>query len=132
MHAKGTFDVTLSRQTAPAAIASAQVGVMTLEKQFHGDLEATSLGQMLSVMGAVSGSAGYVAMERVTGALGAREGSFVLQHAGTMDRGAVQLLVSVVPDSGTEALQGLSGTMDIDITDAEHFYTFDYALPESP
>lgn len=132
MQAKGTFDVTLSRQPAPAGIAPAQIGVMTLDKTFHGDLEATSLGQMLSVMGAVSGSAGYVAMERVTGALGNREGSFVLQHAGTMDRGTPQLVVSVVPDSGTEALEGLSGTMAIEVTDSGHVYTFDYALLDGP
>ncbi len=132
MQAKGTFDVTLSKQPAPSGILSAQIGVMTLEKRFHGDLEASSLGQMLSVMGAVSGSAGYVAMERIIGSLDGRQGSFVLQHAGTMDRGVAKQMISVIPDSGTEALEGLSGTMAIEITGGEHFYTFDYALPDSP
>lgn len=130
MQAKGTFDVTVSRQAAPAGLASTQIGVMTLDKRFQGDLEAASLGQMLSVLGAVSGSAGYVAMERVTGALGGRQGSFVLQHAGTMDRGAAQLVVAVVPDSSTGELEGLAGAMTIEITGDKHFYTFDYTLPD--
>ena len=101
---------------------------MTIDKTFHGDLAATSRGQMLSAMGAVKASAGYVAIERVTGTLAGRSGSFVLQHAGTMDRGQGSLAVSVVPDSGTEELTGLSGAMSIEITGGEHRYRFTYTL----
>ena len=103
MHAKGTFDVKLL-PLADAHAEAAGLGRMSIDKQFHGDLEATSQGQMLSAMSSVKGSAGYVAMERVTGALAGRNGSFVLQHSATMDRGAPTLTVTVVPDSGTDEL----------------------------
>ena len=101
---------------------------MLIDKQFRGDLDATSKGQMLAAMTEVKGSAGYVAIEKVTGALQGRRGTFVLQHSGSMNRGAPALVVSVVPDSGTEELVGLSGTMMIDVTDGKHLYTFDYTL----
>ena len=104
---------------------------MTIEKQIHGDLEATSKGQMLTAGTDVKGSAGYVAIERVTGALQGRTGSFVLQHTGTMTRGAFQLTITVVPDSGTGQLAGLTGTMNIIIADGKHSYDFDYTLPEA-
>ena len=130
MQATGTFEVNLSPITADPARTTAQLGSTMIDKQFRGDLEATSRGQMLSAMGSEKGSAGYVAMERVTGRIDGREGSFVLQHAGTMTRGAPQLSVTVVPDSGTDGLLGLSGSMAIDIVDGEHRYRFDYALPE--
>ena len=104
---------------------------MSIGKQFHGDLEAVSKGEMLSAMTDVRGSAGYVAIERVTGSLHGRAGALVLQHAGTMTRGASQLMVSVVPDSATGQLAGLTGTMTIDIVDGGHFYDFTYALAES-
>jgi hypothetical protein len=122
--ATGTFEVTLTPQgTNP------HVGRLSLDKTFHGDLEATSQGEMLAHRTAVNGSAGYVAMEHVTGALGGRSGSFVLQHSGTMTRGDARLTVTVVPDSGTDALTGLTGTMDIDVSGGGHAYTFRYELP---
>ena len=101
---------------------------MTIDKQFHGDLEATSKGEMLSAVGAVKGSAGYVAIEKVTGKLRGRSGSFVLQHTGTMTRGAPQLSITVVPDSGTGDLVGLTGQMTIHIEAGKHSYEFEYTL----
>jgi hypothetical protein len=105
---------------------------MSIDKQLHGDLEATSKGEMLAAGTAVKGSAGYVAIERVTGTLHGRSGSFVLQHHATMTRGAPQLDIIVVPDSGTGELTGLTGTMMITITDGKHFYQFEYALGGTP
>jgi len=128
MQAHGQFDVTLAPQAATPGFEQAQVGRMTIDKQFHGDLAATSLGEMLSAMGQVQGSAGYVAMERVTGSLHGKRGSFVLQHRGVMDRGAAQLSVTVVPDSGTDELTGLNGSMEIRIEEGRHYYFFDYTL----
>ncbi|MGN6321443.1 MAG: DUF3224 domain-containing protein [Dyella sp.] len=129
MQANGPFDVKLTPQPAAPGIEPANLGRMTIDKQFHGDLEATSLGEMLSAMGQVQGSAGYVAIERVIGTLHGKQGSFVLQHYGIMDRGAPQLTITVVPDSGTDALAGLLGTMQIQIEDGKHSYVFDYTLP---
>jgi hypothetical protein len=108
----------------------AKIGRMSLDKQFHGDLEATSKGTMLSAGIDANGSGGYVAIERVSGTLHGRRGTFVLQHSGTMTRGVPQMSVSVVPDSGTDQLVGLTGKMTINIADGKHFYEFDYALPE--
>lgn len=125
--AQGKFEVNLKPLSSDAPI-----GRMSIDKQFHGDLEATSKGEMLSAMGAVKGSAGYVAIEQVTGVLRGRRGTFFLQHRGVMDRGAAVLSVTVVPDSGTAELEGLSGTMTIDVSDSDHAYTFDYDLPEKP
>jgi hypothetical protein len=124
----GTFDVKLTPQADDGSDSG--IGRMTIEKQFHGDLEGTSRGQMLSAMGTVKGSAGYVAMERVTGALKSRSGSFVLQHTGTMNRGEPQLVVSVVPDSGTDELAGISGMLKITIAEGRHSYEFDYTLEQ--
>lgn len=129
MQAKGPFEVKLEPQPATRGIEPASLGRMTIDKQFHGDLQAASLGEMLSAMGQVQGSAGYVAIERVTGSLHGKQGSFVLQHHGIMNRGAPQLSVTVVPDSGTEALTGLTGSMQIQIEQGKHFYVFDYELP---
>ncbi|GGA47472.1 DUF3224 domain-containing protein [Dyella nitratireducens] len=129
MQANGTFEVKLAPQPAAPGIAQANLGRMTIDKQFQGDLQATSLGEMLSAMGQVQGSAGYVAIERVTGSLHGKQGSFVLQHHGIMNRGVPQLSVTVVPDSGTEALTGLTGSMQIQIEQGKHFYIFDYVLP---
>ncbi len=126
--AKGPFDVKLTPQgtaTDPTA-----VGRMSLDKTFHGDLTGTSVGEMLAVRTAVSGSAGYVAIERVTGTLAGRTGSFALQHWGMMDKGTPDLKISVIPDSGTGDLAGLAGTMTIDIQPGgKHFYAFTYTLP---
>lgn len=128
MHATGPFDVTLTPQPADDYADGKSLARLTIDKQFHGDLEATSKGQMLSAMGGVQGSAGYVAIERVTGTLGGRRGTFVLQHDGMMNRGAPTLVITVVPDSGTDELTGVAGTMTIDITNGKHTYTFDYTL----
>ena len=129
-HASGTFEVKVTPQGIDEK--DAVVGSFSLDKQFHGDLSGTSKGVMLAVSTAVSGSAGYVAMEQVTGTLNGRTGTFALQHTGTMTRGAPQLTVSVVPDSGTGELAGLSGKMDIKITDGKHFYEFDYTVAPAP
>jgi len=104
------------------------VGRFSLDKTFRGDLEGTSLGHMLGHRTSVDGSAGYVALERVEGALNGRLGSFVLQHSGTMNRGALVLNVTVVPDSGTDDLAGLRGSMSIDVVDGRHEYEFEYAF----
>jgi hypothetical protein len=125
--ASGAFDVKVTPETGGMA-AEAGIGRMALDKTYHGDLAASGKGVMLAFRTAVDGSAGYVAMERVTGTLGGRAGSFVLQHSGTMTRGVPGLSVRVVPDSGTEELVGLSGSMNIIIAGAEHTYDFEYSL----
>ena len=124
--ARGEFEVKLAPQ---APDGDSGVGRMTIDKSFAGDLVGTSLGQMLSVMGAVQGSAGYVAMERFTGTLAGRSGSFALQHKGVMDRGAPFLEILVVPDSGTDQLTGISGRLDIVIEGKKHSYVLEYSLP---
>jgi hypothetical protein len=125
--ASGRFDVKLVPQ-APEEGDGAAIGRMTIDKEFHGDLAAVSKGQMLAHRTAIDGSAGYVAMEIVSGTLHGRSGSFVLQHSGTMAHGARELSVTVVPDSGTGELVGLSGSMEIIIADGKHSYAFEYAL----
>ena len=129
--ASGTFEVTLTPQPGDDYADGAVLGRMTIDKQFHGDLDATSKGQMLTGMTSTKGSAGYVAIERVSGTLSGRRGSFILQHSGTMTRGAPTLAVTVVPDSGTDELTGLSGTMVIDITGGQHSYAFEYTFSAS-
>jgi hypothetical protein len=131
-HASGTFEVKLTPQAADDKAGDSTPGRLTIEKQFHGDLEAASKGQMLTAGTDVAGSAGYVAIERIIGTLHGRSGSFVLQHSGTMTRGTPQLTVTVVPDSGTGELVGLSGRMTIEIADGNHSYTFEYTLSEPP
>jgi hypothetical protein len=130
--ASGTFDVKLSPQALSSGVEDATLGRMSIDKQFHGDLQAVSKGEMLSAGTGVKGSAGYVAIEKVSGALHGQSGTFVLQHSGTMTRGAPQLTITVVPDSGTGQLAGLSGTMMIKIADGKHFYDFEYKLAETP
>jgi hypothetical protein len=130
IHATGTFVVKLTPQTPAPETEEATIGRMLIDKQFLGDMEASSKGQMLSAMGEVKGSAGYVAIERVTGSLNSREGSFALQHTGTMARGVPELSVTVIPDSGTGDLTGLAGKMTINNDAGQHSYTFDYTLPE--
>jgi Protein of unknown function (DUF3224) len=130
-HASGTFDVKLTPQSDDKG-GDPTLGRMTIDKQFHGDLEGTSKGQMLTGMTEVKGSAGYVAIEKVSGTLHGRSGTFILQHTGTMNRGAPQLTITVVPDSGTGQLAGITGNMMINIAaDGKHSYEFEYALPES-
>ena len=128
-HASGTFDVKVTPQAPEPGVGDPTVGRMSIDKVFHGDLDGTSLGQMLTAMTDVKDSAGYVAIERVKGVLKGRRGTFALQHTGIMDRGVSGLVITVVPDSGTGQLAGLTGTMTIDVRDGKHFYTFDYTLP---
>ena len=135
-HAAGTFTVKVTPMppdegTGDAPLGGMSLGRMSLDKQFHGDLEGTSKGQMLA-SNAVKGSAGYVAMERVTGSLDGRSGAFVLQHSGTMTRGTPTLSVTVVPDSGTDGLAGLTGQMEIEIANGKHFYKFAYTFADAP
>jgi hypothetical protein len=128
-HASGSFEVKIIPQPQEEGVGDPSVGRMALDKQFHGGLEAMSRGQMLTAMTDVEGSAGYVAIERVTGTLDGRGGTFALQHSGTMTRGVPQLTITVVPDSGTGELLGLAGRMTIDIADGKHSYDFEYTLP---
>ena len=128
MQAKGTFQVKMAPQEQEEHATGDTLARMALDKQYIGDLEATGKGQMLTAMTQTKGSAGYVAIERVEGSLLGRQGSFILQHSGTMSSGAQQLSLSVVPDSGSGQLTGLSGTMEIIITNGEHAYVFDYRL----
>ncbi len=125
--ARGTFDVKVIPQPADDA-AGGPFGRLFLDKKFHGPLHATSNGQMIGFRSAVEGSAGYVALEQVTGALDGREGTFVLQHNGTMQGNVPSLTVTVVPDSGTGQLVGLSGRMAIIIEGKAHSYEFEYAF----
>jgi hypothetical protein len=121
----GAFDVKLSPQTS----YEESIGRMSIDKQYHGELEATGKGEFLGAYGSVKGSAGYVAMEKVSGKLNGRSGTFALQHSGTMTHGASQLTITVVPDSGTGELAGIAGTMTIKIEGGKHFYEFEYTLP---
>jgi hypothetical protein len=130
--ASGPFEVKLNPVPAAHSSAGALLGRMSIDKQFHGDLDATSEGEMLTAGTAVKGSAGYVAIERVSGTLHGLTGTFVLQHSGTMTRGAPQLTITVVPDSGTGELTGLAGTMTINIVDGKHSYDFEYTLAGAP
>jgi hypothetical protein len=128
--AKGTFTVETKPQTEPTASEGVTLGRLSLDKRFEGDLVGTGQGQMLTALTPVKGSAGYVAIEHVTGSLHGRSGSFVFQHAGTMNGGAQELSITVVPGSGTGALVGISGTFRISIVDERHFYEFEYSLPQ--
>ena len=130
-HASGPFDVKMTPQKPDSEAAQASnLGRMSIDKQFHGDLEAISKGEMIaSGPFDVKGSGGYVAMERVTGTLKGRKGSFVLQHNATMTKGVPALNIIVVPDSGTEELKGISGKMNIIIApDRKHSYEFEYTI----
>ncbi len=129
-HATGSFEVKMAPQKPDNAPAEASgLGRMSIDKQFHGDLEATSKGEMLSFLNRDIGSGGYVAMEKVSGTLQGRSGSFILEHNATMNRGTPALEVIVVPDSGTGELTGISGSMKIRIEGGKHFYDLDYTLP---
>ncbi|WP_020472609.1 DUF3224 domain-containing protein [Zavarzinella formosa] len=126
---RGEFEVKLAPLPTHDTAKGSLLGRRSIEKQFHGELQAISVGEMLAAGTTVKGSAGYVAIERVTGALGGRTGSFVLQHSGIMNRGEPHLVITVVPDSGTGELTGLTGKMAIEITQGRHFYEFEYDLP---
>ena len=127
--ANGTFDVKVIPQDTVDTADGITLGRMSIDKQFHGDLEATSKGQMLTSGLESNGSRAYVAIERVVGALNGRSGSFALMHQGLMNKERQQLVVTVVPDSGTGELDGLSGTMTITIVEKKHLYDFAYSLP---
>ena len=126
--AKGTFAVKLTPEEDKTG--DAIVGRMTIDKQFSGDLEGTSKGLMVMVGTPVQGSAGYVAIEKVSGTVQGRSGSFYLQHSGLMRRGEGELTIHVIPDSGTEELIGISGMFDIQIDDGKHSYVFEYELAD--
>jgi hypothetical protein len=129
-HASGTFDVKITPQDTQEKTAGATLGRSVLDKRYHGELEATAKGEMLTAISSeTKGSAVYVAVEHVTGRLQGREGAFALVHKGTMSGGTQQLSINVTPDSGSGGLVGLSGQMQIRIADGKHFYDFEYTLP---
>ena len=129
-HAEGPFEVKMNPLPSDGGSEAVALGRMALDKRYRGDLEATSVGQMLALHGDEKGSAGYVAIERITGTLHGRDGSFAAQHFGLMDRGEKVLRIDLVPDSGRGELVGLRGHMDIRIeSGGAHFYTLDYTLP---
>lgn len=126
----GSFEVTLTPAGPGDAADGVTLGRMAITKRFLGELEGSSQGEMLSARTATAGSAGYVAIERVSGTLAGRTGTFVLQHMGVLNRGAQELTITVVPDSGTGELVGLSGKMGIVIEGGKHGYVFDYSFGE--
>jgi hypothetical protein len=130
-HASGSFDVKLVPQGTPDKAEGSTLARMSLDKQYHGGLEATAKGEMLTAGTDVQGSAGYVAIERITGSLNGRTGSFVLQHSGTLTRGAPVQNITVVPDSGSGQLVGITGTLMVIIEGGKHSYEFEYALPQT-
>ncbi len=130
MHATGTFDVKLAAEQLKDT-SDLNLARLTLEKRYHGDLEATGRGEMLTAATPIQNSAGYVAIEKLTGKLHGRTGTFVLQHSATMNRGTPEMNIIVVPDSGTGELTGLSGRMKIVISGKKHSYEFEYQLPVS-
>ena len=130
--ATGTFDVSLKPLPMDHDAGSELLGRMSIDKQFRGELEGTSKGQMLTGGTIIKNSAGYVAIERVVGSVKGRKGSFILQHAGAMNRGEPSLVITVVPDSGTDQLEGLKGTMKIDISAGKHSYELEYVLANFP
>ncbi len=128
--ATGTFEVSMKAEAAAPDAPGSALGRASLEKTYDGDLAGTAVGNMLTAMTETKGSAGYVAIERVTGTLHGREGSFVLQHSGTMERGAQTLSITVVPDSGFGGLAGLTGVLEISVENGRHSYSLEYNLPE--
>jgi hypothetical protein len=126
--ATGSFDVKITPLATDSPAEGSPLGRMSIDKKFHGDLEATSTGEMLTAGTAIESSAGYVAIERVTGSLHGKRGTFALQHNATMTRGTGALNIIVVPDSGTGELTGLSGTLGIEIAGGKHAYVFEYTL----
>ena len=127
--ATGSFTVSIKPQHKPQVAPGVSLGRMSLDKQFVGDLVASGKGEMLTAMTETAGSAGYVAIERVSGVLQGLRGSFVLQHSGTMVHGVQRLSMTVVPDSGADALAGIDGSFTVNIVDSKHYYEFDYSLP---
>ena len=130
--AAGSFTVTIRPLQKPEIAPGISLGRMSVDKQFVGDLVAGGKGEMLTAMTDIAGSAAYVAIERVSGVLQGRRGSFVLQHNGTMAHGVQRLTITVVPDSGIDKLAGIDGSFTINIIDTQHFYEFEYSLPAEP
>ena len=131
-HAIGTFDVKVTPVATDTAGEGSPLGRFSLEKQWHGDVEGTSHGEMLTAGSSVKNSAGYVAVERFTGTVNGRRGTFALQHTGTMTRGVGQLTITIVPDSGTGELAGISGSLGITIADGKHSYDLEYSIAGAP
>jgi hypothetical protein len=129
--ATGSFEVNLQSLSNAEVSSDVLLGRMLLTKKFTGDLAASARGQMLSAGTSTKGSAGYVAIDHVTGMLDGRSGSFLLQHSGSMQRGVPTLSIKVIPDSGTEGLAGIAGTLSINVVDGKHFYDFLYSFPTS-
>jgi hypothetical protein len=127
-HATGPFEVKLT----PLADKSLEtsLGRMTAEKEWHGDVEGTSTAQMLTGGDVKTGSAGYVAMEKFTGSVKGRKGTFILQHSAIMTKGKGDLTITIVPDSGTDELKGIAGKLTIKIENGKHFYDLEYNLPQ--
>ena len=132
MRATGKFDVKITPQASDLAPEGPNLGRMSLDKQYHGDLDAAAKGEMITAAGiAVKESAAYSAVERVAGSLHGKKGAFALQHTGIMTRGTPSLNITVVPDSGTGELTGLTGKMDIIIEGKQHSYVFDFDIQKS-
>ena len=127
--AKGTFRVQMKPVSEPSSVSGVSTGRMSLDKQFEGDWIATGKGEMLTALTPEQGSAGYVAIERVTGTLHGRSGSLVLQHSGIMTKGAQSLAIQIVPGSGTDQLLGIQGEFRLTIEQGKHFYELEYTLP---
>lgn len=132
LQATGPFDVKIIPQPADPDAAGEIIGRLLLDKKYHGALDAIGKGQMLGVRTPVEGSGGYVAMEQVTGTLDGRRGSFIVQHTGTMQGGTSKMILTIVPDSGTGELTGITGNIEIIIENGKHIYKFDYQLPMAP
>ena len=128
-HATGTFNVQMTPQASDDKTSGSTLGRLALAKQFHGDIEGDSTGEMLTAMTPVQGSAGYVAIERVTGLLHGKAGTFVLLHRGLMQAGKFDLGITIVPDSADGDLTGLAGTLAITVVDGKHSYDLEYTLP---
>ncbi|MGD0095303.1 MAG: DUF3224 domain-containing protein [Terracidiphilus sp.] len=126
-HARGTFTVNVKPLTPPPAEG---LGRFSIDKEIHGDLEATTKGEMFSAGDPKQGAAGYVAIEVVTGTLAGKHGSFALQHTATMDKSGLKMTVIVVPGSGAGELKGIEGTFTIQIENGQHSYDLEYSLPE--
>ncbi|MDQ1923773.1 DUF3224 domain-containing protein [Massilia pseudoviolaceinigra] len=128
LRASGPFEIAIIPAGAPEKEGRTAIARMALDKQYGGALAATGKGTMLTAVSDTKGSAAYVAIERVSGTLAGRKGSFVLQHAGTMQGGTSRALITIVPDSGTEELSGITGSLALTVVDGKHFYALDYAL----
>jgi hypothetical protein len=131
LHAEGTFEVITAPLPADDAIAATSIGRYSLDKVYRGDLEAASAGEMLGAGNPATGTAGYVAVEEVKGTLHGNNGTFALQHFGTMNQGEFSIKVAVVPGSGAGDLVGIAGELTIIIDAGKHSYKFDYTLPDA-